>query len=469
MSISENKVSKKINKLKGTRFFPYEGLQESLELNVEEIKKIQDNIELIKDFNKDLFEAKNTVLQAALPILIDKAMSDLPSRTEFLKNILTSCGGICGLVAALEIVSVIAAPVALVFIVAGAILATTAQFVSLDDSSDITGKDLSAITGYEVEYNNTAYIAQKSILNYLKENVNENRDAIFKINDKEFKLRDLINSPLQKGLAWDNSVTLAQRIYRNIFVTHQLAREQVLDLYFIQDTIKFRNEYTRIWSKFEHGHCYQPCAAPNPPGTQRERKFKISDIGQDVEIFNNSEVVHFNGCNNYCSRGNTVDENDKNKKVGSYLNAIKQFTNDFKCTYIYPWSVGESYILSQKYFIVLGKPKLRDDQNNPHYTLPDNDFLNWLFIDDGVGNIINPNGVAFRYDILRSKSNLGTDCDIFLHAQQIADETCKNDYSGKNKYTDNIICSSSDFRYGPKESAQLNQQYHVYTGDLTLS
>jgi hypothetical protein len=33
-------------------------------------------------------------------------------------------------------------------------------------------------------------------------------------------------------------------------------------------------------------------------------------------------------------------------------------------------------------------------------------------------------------------------------------------------YTDNILLTSADFRYGPKENAKLNEQYHVYVGDL---
>ena len=197
-------------------------------------------------------------------------------------------------------------------------------------------------------------------------------------------------------------------------------------------------------------------------------KFDISDIGKDVEIFNNSEVVHFRHCNNVGVRGNT-GENDKDKLVNSYLNAIKLFTRLFPSAYVYPWSIGEKNVLSQRWYIVLGKPKLRDDQNNPFYTLPDNKFLYWLFIDDGVGNIINPDGVMFRYDFLRTQRNLATSCDICLHAQQIADETCKNDAYGTLKYTDNIICTSADYRYGPQNSAQLNEANHVYTGDLLIN
>jgi hypothetical protein len=49
--------------------------------------------------------------------------------------------------------------------------------------------------------------------------------------------------------------------------------------------------------------------------------------------------------------------------------------------------------------------------------------------------------------------------DVFLHAQQIGDQI-------NNIVTNNIICSSSDFRYGPKDSSDLNKEHHVYVGDI---
>ena len=67
---------------------------------------------------------------------------------------------------------------------------------------------------------------------------------------------------------------------------------------------------------------------------------------------------------------------------------------------------------------------------------------------------------------LRTQKNLGTTADIFLHAQQIGDETGKNDSKYLKPFTDNIMCSSSDFRYGPADCAKLNEENHVYTGDL---
>jgi hypothetical protein len=459
---------KKVSKLKGTIFFPYEGLQESPDLSPEDIKKIQDNLELIKEYNEKLIKAKDIVLQAALPILIDKAMSGTDSKTEWQKNALNIASIVCAVVAAATFV---APPVAAAFAGASAILSTTAQFLgSHKESKDITGQDLSEVTGYQVEFNNTIIILTNKMLDYFKDHVNENRDAVFKVNDKEYKLRDFAHNDFQKGTVWDDSITLAQRVYRNSFVTKQLAREQVLDLYFIQDMIKWKyGSRSYEYKSVEHGHCFQPCAAPNPPGVQRSIRYNQSSLGKGIPIMDNSAFTHFNK-NQYCDfdvRG-TAENNDQ--LTNSYFNAMKEFINRMPPTMIYPWSVTDQSVSWQRFYIVLGKPKLRDDANDPNYAVPGSDFMYWLFIDDGFGNIVNPNAVGFRYDILRSKDKLGTEVDIFLHAQQIGNDIDVND----SKYSEinlkgNIICSSSDFRYGPKESATLNEKYHIYTGDLFLN
>ena len=103
---------------------------------------------------------------------------------------------------------------------------------------------------------------------------------------------------------------------------------------------------------------------------------------------------------------------------------------------------------------------MRDDQNKPEYSLANADFLNWLFIDDGFGNITNPDGVAFRYEVFRSK-NYGHGYDIFLHAQQIT-----NDIIDRNDKNWSSTCL--DYIFGPADSSEKNKQFQVYTGDLLL-
>jgi hypothetical protein len=287
------------------------------------------------------------------------------------------------------------------------------------------------------------------MFDYYIDNTNECRDVKFEIEGQSHTLRDLLKEDMQENTMYDNLLILYSRVYKNKLVMPELTNDtgkQFLDLYFIQDTIHGSN--------VEHGHCYQPCGSPNPPGIQRERAFNKAETGNGVRIWSNEEVVHFNHCEQVDVYGN----NDTNL-TQSYLNSIKDFTKRMPSTFIYPWAVTEEKIYSQKFFIVMGFSKLRDDQNKPEYTLPETDFLNWLFIDDGAGNITNPEGVCFRYDAMRAKSTLGMQNDIFLHSQQISDQI-------ENIITTNLICSSTDFRYGPVDSSDLNKQYHVYAGDV---
>lgn len=65
---------------------------------------------------------------------------------------------------------------------------------------------------------------------------------------------------------------------------------------------------------------------------------------------------------------------------------------------VYPWIVTDKYILSQRWYITNGPVETTSAQ----YALADGDFMKWLFIDDGFGNVINPNGAMYRYDILRN-------------------------------------------------------------------
>jgi hypothetical protein len=58
--------------------------------------------------------------------------------------------------------------------------------------------------------------------------------------------------------------------------------------------------------------------------------------------------------------------------------------------------------------------------------------MNWLFIDDGFGNILNPNGVLYRVDLLTS--------GILSHGKYIP---------AQNVYpiSETVISNSSTFEY----------------------
>jgi hypothetical protein len=212
------------------------------------------------------------------------------------------------------------------------------------------------------------------MFDYYIDNTNECRDIKFEIEGNSHVLRDLLIEDMQEGTMYDNLLILSARVYKNKLVMPELTNDvnkQFLDLYFIQDVIHGKN--------VEHGHCYQPCAAPNPPGIQRERNYNKDGIGNGVGIWSNEEVVHFNSCSQVDVYGS-----DDSDLTNSYLTSINDFTVKMPSTFIYPWIVTAENVYSQKYFIVMGYAKLRDDQNSPNYTLPETNFLNWLFLKSDV-------------------------------------------------------------------------------------
>ena len=420
----------------------------SPDLTPEEITKIQNNLIVLKKFYKDLYLVQGNIITEVWAILKTKSYQESSNTTAtWLKNTLTTCGVLCSIIA----VCFAATGVGIGFAIGAALIGALASYIGTNmESKEITGYDITGDMGFSAALNTKNFNHMTKVFDHFIDNTNDCRDCKFDCNGQSYTLRDLLKDDLKEGTLYDNLLILSGRVYRNSLVMPELTRDvtkQFLDLYFIQDVIRGEN--------VDHGHCYQPCAAPIPPGIQRERAYNTNEAGAGAGIWSNQEVVHFNHCNQVDVYGT-----DNNDLTNSYLMAIKEFTQKMPSTFIYPWSVTSEKIYSQKFFIVMGYDKLRDDQNSPNYTLPENDFLNWLFIDDGAGHIINPEGVCFRYDALRAKTTLGMKNDVFLHAQQIGNEIQNVVSSG------GVKCSSTDFRYGPKESSDLNKQYHVYAGDV---
>jgi hypothetical protein len=421
----------------------------SPDLTPEEITKIKNNLIVLKKFYKDLYLVQGNIITEVWAILKTKSYQESSNTTAtWLKNTLTTCGVLCSIIA----VCFAATGVGIGFAIGAALIGALASYIGTNmESKEITGYDITGDMGFSAALNTKNFNHMTKVFDHFIDNTNDCRDCKFDCNGQSYTLRDLLKDDLKEGTLYDNLLILSGRVYRNSLVMPELTRDvtkQFLDLYFIQDVIRGEN--------VDHGHCYQPCAAPIPPGIQRERAYNTNEAGAGAGIWSNQEVVHFNHCNQVDVYGT-----DNNDLTNSYLTAIKEFTQKMPSTFIYPWTVTSEKIYSQKFFIVMGYDKLRDDQNSPNYTLPENDFLNWLFIDDGAGHITNPEGVCFRYDALRAKSTLGMKNDVFLHAQQIGNEIQNVLSSG------GVKCSSTDFRYGPKESSDLNKQYHVYAGDVS--
>jgi hypothetical protein len=431
------------------------------DLTPDEITKIQKNLQMMKDFNKDLWLQQTAI--------ISEVWAKLKAQYDRVKQ--SSTNPADGMIAAtIEVAAMIFAigalipsPLEPVFAVFAIVLGTTSSILSDTSTSTITGgDDLSGYTGDHYMVNNANYYAMNKALDYYYGHTNDCRDYIFsfKCVEKTATLRDLIDKEFEKGIYYDNWLCLCSRIYRRKLVMPELVKpeNQFLDIYFVQDVIDGPG--------VEHGHVYQPCAAPHfieepwykknkhGPGVTRERNLDAEGVGKGVGIWSNAEIRHFQpsyvGIDIYGGDNTDLKEN--------YRKSIGDFVKSFPSAIVFPWEINESKVYSQKYYIVSGFAKLKDDENTPFYTLCDGEFLNWLFIDDGAGNITNVNGVIFRYEAIRTK-NAGFDNDLFLHAQQIGDY---NPGQVDSKY------SGLTFAYGPTNSSDINKKFHVYTGDLLL-
>jgi hypothetical protein len=431
------------------------------DLTPDEITKIQDNLDMMKDFNKDLWLQQGQI--------ISEVWSKLTAQYDRVKQSSTNPadGMIAATIEAAAMIFAIGAlfpsPLEPVFAVFAIVLGTTSTILSDSSTSTITGgDDLTGFIGDHYMVNNANYQAMTKALDYYYEHTNDCRDYIFTCSgtDKTATLRDLIDKEFTKGIYYDNWLCLCARIYRRKIVMPELVKpeNQFLDIYFVQDVINGPG--------VDHGHVYQPCAAPrfieepwykknkHGPGITRERNLDASGVGKDVRIWSNEEIRHFHP--EYVAID--VCGGDNNDLSENYRSSIGDFVKKFPSAIVFPWETNQNKVYSQKYYIMSGFDKLKDDENNPSYMLCDGEFLNWLFIDDGAGNITNVNGVIFRYEAMRTK-NAGFANDLFLHAQQVADY---NPGQIDSKY------SGLTFAYGPTNSSEINKKFHVYTGDLLL-
>lgn len=414
-----------------------------------EIAKIHEGLNTLKLFNDKLWMQQGLIINEVWATLQKQLNRDVQTDNHSIKKFFEYYLTVASIVDGIG--ALIPSPLQAAFAISALILGSAAKILSLSGSgsSIIGGGDVSGSMGSHATLNNTQYYSLQRLLDYLIDNTNDARDYIFTYNDRSGTIRDLLKADFTTGTYFDNWLHLAARMFKRKLVFPEIINNQFLDLYFIEDGVDGRH--------IEHGHVYQPCAAPSAAGTQRERAFDKSNVGKGVRIFGNDEIMHFHPEYGWREAFGTSDTD----LSGSYINAINTFVGSFPSAYIYPWAITDKSIYSQRWYIIEGFEKLQDDKNKPQYALCNGEFLNWLFIDDGAGVITNPNGVAFRYEVMRSKM-MGFSDDVYLHAQQISEDIL-NLPSDTHYYS-----TSADYRYGPRDSSALNKLYHVYTGDLML-
>lgn len=87
----------------------------------------------------------------------------------------------------------------------------------------------------------------------------------------------------------------------------------------------------------------------------------------------------------------------------SFIKLIPEYLKKQPQTFIVPWQQKENIFYYGKYSLMESFTEFRD------WTLATPEFCNWLFIDDGFGNIINPDACGMREEVIRNWGLRGGD------------------------------------------------------------
>jgi len=402
------------------------------ELTPDEIEKIKKNLDVLMDMNEKVYGENTSIISEVWGMLNgqqDKDSSPDVGKSSY-KTILVSALAIGGIVLEqpeLEIAAVI--------------LGGVFEYLSENDTSNkITHVNLDAEFGLLSNRNTSSYNAINIILGQMFDDPNKFRDQSWTVNVPYTcfnTLRDLINItiPGKDTEQFQLTVQAQCRQYRHQITIPAMEKMQYWDIYFVQD-LNYKG------SNF--GMCYVPGppGQPNPPGGI-ERTRELHDMVEGMRIFANDEIWHFHP--DYKHVESFLKEDELKK---SYLGAVADFVNKFPAAYIYPYSITNKYVKSWRYYIMEGYNKITDPSSN--FGVANGDFLKWLFIDDGAGNVVNPDGVGYRYDIICSEN-------IMRNRHMIPFQT--------NTYGETVYLQSSDLAY-PKVITKYNIRPKIYIKDL---
>ena len=409
---------------------------ETPELTQSEIDKIKKNLSVLMDMNEKFYGETTGIIPEVWGML--KGQTEKNNSPDVGKE-----GWKTVLVSALAIIGIVTEQPEIE--IAAVILAGTFDYLSTDNNSKTsTNVNLDVDFSLLSSRNTASYNSLNIMIGKMFDDPNKYRDQQWSISQpyRQYRtLRDLINVdiPGKDTELFQLSIQAQSRQFRNQITIPEMVKMQYWDIYFVQDA---------NYKDSNFGYCYVPGppGQPNPPdGIERKRNYDKSDVGNGVRIFANDEIwTHHPDYKHVESYGSS----DGDLKT-SYLNAIKFFVNDFPAAYIYPYSMTDKTVLSRRYYIMEGYDKITDP--SPNFGVANGDFMKWLFIDDGAGNVINPNGVGYRYDIICASN-------IMRNEHMIPYETNYN-------HDESLLLNSADLRY-PSVVECKKQKINVYLEEL---
>jgi chitinase len=356
----------------------------SPELTIDEIKKIKYNFEKLYDLNAAVYFQENVVINDVFSRL--RGSSSLqppdPKSTSWV-NIVDSVLGLLVVVSegnpAVEIIAIIT-------------IGTINYLTENTNNPAIAGNkdlmldvDCSNITGrLEKTYN-----ATNMYHSYMHDDPNTYRDQPFTYNApsgaKTYTIRDLINIdiPVKESVPFTRYVQLNCRQFRQQITIPEMIKLQFWDIYFVEDNQK------------DFGYCIEPSRIAYLTN-QRSRDFNKENVGVGCRIFANDEIWHYHS--DYAHAEGFGNNNDDLN--ASYLNAMKTFIHQFPAAIVSNWTITNKKCYSFRWYIMEGYDKVGN--GSIHYYIANGEFMKWLFIDDGAGNVVNTEGVIYRHDIIRS-------------------------------------------------------------------
>jgi len=346
-----------------------------------EIIKIKKNLDTINDFNTAIFNEQTSIINEVFTKLHG---SQYPTPQDVKNNIWSTIFS-----TALEVIAILSGNPAVEIGITICLNISEYVFENTGNLSQYIGINLDNDASDLFARNLNSYNANQIYLSYIYEDPNTYRDSQYTYNNKTYTIRDLINIdvPGKDTTDFNYMVEINSRIFRNRITIPEMVKMQFWDIYFVQD-----NTYPEAY----FGTVYRPPDITVTGGNQRSRAFDANNVGVNQRIFANDEIWHRHPDYQHAEAFGS----DNNDLKSSYLNAIKSFIEQFPSSFVHPWTVTDSLVYSYRWYIMEGYGKIPDGSTN--YGLANGDFLKWLFIDDGAGHVLNPNGVMYRYDILNS-------------------------------------------------------------------
>jgi len=346
----------------------------------DEITKIQANLTNICDFNFYTYTNQTTMILEVYSRLYSATKpADPPdSKKDLWAHILVDAIEIVGIVTEQPEIEVLA-------VVVGGVVEYVTE--NNDTVKHITGYDLAKDFSSEIDRNQNTYESTQKMLSTMYSDPNTYRDQPLSIPGyKSCTLRDLINIdiPNKAAIGFTNAVSVQARAFRANITVEEMAKLQNWDIYFVND------------DSAQIGHLFSPASQGIVSGVQRSRLFNSDNVGDNVRVVANDEIRH-NHPDYVEAQGFGTSNTDL---VKSYVDANNSFIGQFPASLIYPWTVTNISVYSCRWYIMEGLNKYPD--NSINFGVANGDFMKWLFIDDGFGNIVNGDGIMYRYDFVMS-------------------------------------------------------------------